>query len=132
GARSPACANPSPAPAPPTRPEPPPDVSETVGRYRLRAKIGAGAFGAVYRAHDPQLDREVALKLLKPSALGSPGAVERFRREAKAAARRLHPNIVPVHDAGQHAGRSFIASASIPAPPLSHLIPPDPTAPRLP
>src|SRR5262249_18724128 len=85
--------------------------------------IGAGAFGTVYRAHDPQLDREVALKLLKPSALGSATAVERFRREAKAAARMLHPNIVPVHDAGQHGSQSYIASAFIAGRPLSDLTP---------
>lgn len=104
---------------PPARPDEP----EAVGRYRLQTKVGAGAFGTVYRAHDPELDRDVALKLLKPSALGSVKAVERFRREARAAARMLHPNIVPVHDAGQHGAQFYIASAFIAGQPLADLIP---------
>src|SRR4051812_7208418 len=74
---------------------------EMVGRYQLQEKLGSGAFGTVYRAYDPQLDREVALKLLHPEALASPQAVERFRREARAAARMQHPHIVPVYDAGE-------------------------------
>src|SRR4051812_4322511 len=83
-------------------PAPPAAVGDlppsAVGRYQIRGRLGAGAFGTVYRAFDPQLDREVALKMLKAETLGSPRAVERFQREAKAAARMLHGNIVPVFD----------------------------------
>jgi serine/threonine-protein kinase len=95
----------------------------TVGRYELRERLGAGAFGAVYRAYDPQLEREVALKMLRQETLDSPEAVERFRREARAAARMLHPNIVPVYDAGQHGDDLFIASAFIAGGTLSALVP---------
>ncbi len=94
-----------------------------VGRYQTRAKLGAGAFGTVYRAYDPQLDREVALKLLKPEALSTPQAVARFQREARAAAKMLHPNIVPVFDAGKHGDSHYIASAFIAGTTLADLIP---------
>src|SRR5206468_2108278 len=77
----------------------------------------------VYRAYDPQLDREVALKVLRPEALASPQAVERFQREARAAAKMHHPHIVPVFDAGQHGADSFIASAFIQGRTLASAIP---------
>jgi WD40 repeat protein/serine/threonine protein kinase len=96
-----------------------------VGRYEVRAKIGRGAFGTVYRAYDPQLDREVALKLLHDEALASRQAVERFQREARTAARMHHPHIVPVHDFGRHDGRTFIVSALIPGRTLASGIPDD-------
>jgi len=89
------------------------DPLAVIGRYQVREKLGRGAFGTVYRAYDPQLDREVALKVLRPEALASPQAVERFQREARAAAKMHHPHIVPVHDAGQHGEKFFIASAFI-------------------
>jgi formylglycine-generating enzyme required for sulfatase activity len=94
-----------------------------IGRYSLVEELGRGAFGTVYRAYDPQLDREVALKVLRPEALASPQAVERFQREAKAAARLFHPNIVPVHDAGSDHGRFYIASALVAGCPLARRIP---------
>jgi TPR repeat protein/serine/threonine protein kinase len=94
-----------------------------IGRYQVRAKLGAGAFGTVYRAYDPQLDREVALKVLKPEALDTPQAVERFQREARAAARMLHPNIVPVFDAGACGDSHYIASAFIAGRSLAAAIP---------
>jgi TPR repeat protein/tRNA A-37 threonylcarbamoyl transferase component Bud32 len=99
-----------------------PDVTR-IGRYEVRAKLGSGAFGTVYRAYDPQLQREIALKVLRPEALASPRAVERFRREARAAARMLHPNIVLLHDAGEADGSFYIASTFIKGRPLSALIP---------
>src|SRR5262245_20375072 len=81
--------------------EPSSAVPRQIGRYRIRARLGTGAFGTVYRAYDPQLDREVALKVPHPGTLNSPKAVERFLREARSAARLRHPHIVPVYDAGQ-------------------------------
>ena len=84
-----------------------------IGRFTLRGRLGAGAFGEVYRAYDPQLDREVALKVAKPAALSTPERKQRFLREAKAAANLRHPNIVPLFDAGEADGHSFIASALI-------------------
>ena len=62
-----------------------------IGRFLIRARLGAGAYGAVYRAYDPQLDREVALKVPHPGTLENPKAVDRFLREAKAAAQLRHP-----------------------------------------
>ncbi len=103
---------------------------KVVSRYILRNELGSGAFGTVYAAYDPQLDREIALKILRPEAMQSPKAVERFQREAKAAARMLHPNIVPVYDAGQDQGLYFIASAFIQGQVLSHLIPENGLDPR--
>jgi hypothetical protein len=79
----------------------------------VRARLGAGAFGAVYRAYDPQLEREVALKVPHPGSLESPTAVERFLREAKAAARLRHPHIVPVYEAGSDHAHHYIATAFI-------------------
>jgi serine/threonine protein kinase len=99
------------------------DAPSVIGRYQILARLGAGAFGTVYRAYDPQLDRDVALKLLNPDAVSSPQAVERFQREARAAAKMLHPNIVPVHDAGSHGGAFYIASAFIAGRTLGDLIP---------
>src|SRR5262249_40553780 len=89
-----------------------------VGRYVLEAWMGEGAFGDVYKAVDPQLERHVALKIAKPASLTTPARRERFLGDAKAASRLRHPHIVPVYDAGvyddgQEGGRIFIASALV-------------------
>jgi uncharacterized protein (TIGR03066 family) len=94
-----------------------------VGRFVIRGKVGAGAFGTVYRAYDPQLDRVVALKVPNPGVMDTPKRVERFLREAKAAAGLRHPHIVPVFDAGQDGDRYYIATAFIDGKPLSEAIP---------
>ncbi|MCZ7685006.1 MAG: protein kinase [Sandaracinaceae bacterium] len=73
-----------------------------VGRFELRGRLGAGAMGIVYRAWDPKLDREVALKLVSPWMLSSPErARERLHAEARAMARLSHPNVAAVHEAGE-------------------------------
>ena len=79
-----------------------------VGRFQIRVALGEGGYGQVFRAYDPHLEREVALKVLKPNRLGQK-ALERFYREARAAARLDHPNIVALHDAGRDDGRCWIA-----------------------
>ncbi|HVS39253.1 MAG TPA: bifunctional serine/threonine-protein kinase/formylglycine-generating enzyme family protein [Gemmataceae bacterium] len=89
------------------------EMPTTIARYQVRELLGSGAFGAVYRAFDPQLERDVALKVLRPELTASTLAVERFLREAKAAARLRHPHIVPVHDAGRAGDVHYIASAFI-------------------
>jgi ABC-type oligopeptide transport system substrate-binding subunit/predicted Ser/Thr protein kinase len=76
-------------------------------RYRLEAEIGRGGMGSVYRAHDTLLDRSVAVKVLTEADVGSPGR-QRLLREAKAAARLNHPNIVSVYDAGTSDGVGFV------------------------
>ncbi len=69
-------------------------------RYDLGERIGAGAMGAVYRARDRELGRDVAVKLLQPGLFPSPAARTRFLREAEVLARIRHPNVVTVHDRG--------------------------------
>jgi predicted Ser/Thr protein kinase len=80
----------------------------TLGRYRIEHELGVGAIGAVHAAFDPDLERRVALKVLRRAA-ASDQARERLLREARAMARLAHPNVVTVHEAGTAAGRDFIA-----------------------
>jgi tRNA A-37 threonylcarbamoyl transferase component Bud32 len=91
-----------------------------VGRYRLLARIGAGGMGTVYRAHDPQLNRIVAVKL--PQFTGEPELqaqrIQRFQREARAAASVLHPHVCPIFDVGEQEGQPFIVMAFLDGPSL--------------
>jgi hypothetical protein len=88
------------------------DRPTQIGRFQVRALLGAGAFGMVYRAFDPNLGREVALKVPHPDRL-NPLATERFLREARTAARLRHPHLVPVFDVGSAGDQHYIASAFI-------------------
>jgi len=81
---------------------------EKVDRYTIAKRIGAGAMGTVYEAHDPELDRKVAIKVLRGA-----GSAERLRREAQMLAKLHHPNVVAVYDAGEHEGRTFVAMALV-------------------
>src|SRR5512135_978421 len=83
-----------------------PAVGETVGRYIVLGRLGEGGMGAVCLAYDPKLDRKVALKFLRR---GMSHWEQRLVREAQAMAHLPHPNIVPVHDVGEHNGLLFIA-----------------------
>ena len=85
-------------------------VSETVlsGRYRLESKLGSGGMSTVYLAKDEVLDRPVAVKLLHREISEEADQLERFRREARTAARLSHPNLVSVIDAGEDGGRPYI------------------------
>jgi serine/threonine-protein kinase len=78
------------------------------GRYRLIEKIGEGGMGTVYTAHDQELDRQVAVKLLAANLVNEADVVERFEREAKLTAKLDHPNIVPIYDVGRHENRPFL------------------------
>jgi tetratricopeptide (TPR) repeat protein len=80
----------------------------TVGRYVLLEQLGAGAMGVVYSAYDPELDRKLALKILR-GGRDSAATHDRLRREAQALARLSHANVVTVHDVGTHGGRVFVA-----------------------
>jgi eukaryotic-like serine/threonine-protein kinase len=90
----------------------------SVGRFQLREVLGNGGFGKVYLAFDPRVERDVALKLLKETN-PSERVMQRFFREARAAGRLDHPNLVTVHDAGLDDGRYWIASEYVKGPPLS-------------
>jgi serine/threonine-protein kinase len=83
-------------------------VGETLShRYQMVARVSGGGMGEVYRGHDLLLDRSVAIKVLQPSLASDPEIVERFRAEARAAARLNHPNIVHVHDWGCEDDRTY-------------------------
>jgi predicted Ser/Thr protein kinase len=77
--------------------------------YRIEAVAGRGGMGVVYRATQLGLDRTVALKVIASGLLGDARVRERFLREARAAAAIEHPNVIPIHASGEHAGRAFIA-----------------------
>ena len=88
------------------------DQFRTVGRYRLEALLGSGAMGEVYRAYDPVIERAVAIKIVRPELISGTGSEQwllRFRREARAAGRRFHPNIVAILDFGEDDGVPFFA-----------------------
>ena len=86
-------------------------MERTLGRYRIVDELGRGAMGAVYRALDPLIAREVAIKTLLPSLPEEVIAEvrERFLREARSAGRLNHPNIVTIYDVGEHEGTAYIA-----------------------
>ena len=75
-----------------------------LGTFQIRARIGAGGMGEVYRAHDLKLDRDVAIKILPPALVDDPSALARFEREAKAVAALSHPHILAIHDFGRESG----------------------------
>ena len=79
-------------------------IGTQLGKYQIQAEIGRGGMGAVYRGYDPLLDRYVAVKVLAPHLVWEKEFVERFLREARAAARLKHTNIVTIHDVGQEGG----------------------------
>jgi formylglycine-generating enzyme required for sulfatase activity/tRNA A-37 threonylcarbamoyl transferase component Bud32 len=86
------------------------DTGERLGRYLIIERVGNGAMGVVYGAYDPELDRKIALKLLKGREVGQEDAARaRLLREAKAMARLAHPNVIAVHDVGIFDGQVFLA-----------------------
>jgi serine/threonine protein kinase/tetratricopeptide (TPR) repeat protein len=84
-------------------------IGQTLGHYRVVAKIAAGGMGVVYRAYDEHLDREVALKVLPPGTISSDDSRKRFRHEAVALAKLNHPNIETVHEFGSQDGTDYLA-----------------------
>ena len=81
---------------------------ETIGRYRVTRLLGQGGMGVVYAAHDDRLDRPVAVKVIRPDALADASSLERFHREARAAARVSHPHICPLYELDEDNGRPFL------------------------
>ncbi len=95
---------------------------EKYGRYQLVEEIGRGSMGVVYKAYDPQIDRVLALKILRPDRVTSQAFVDRFLREARAIGRLSHPNIVTVYDTGEAHGTVYIAMEFLQGVPLSELM----------
>ncbi|EDM76959.1 serine/threonine kinase family protein [Plesiocystis pacifica SIR-1] len=89
-----------------------------VGRYRVESRLGAGGMGVVYRAHDPDLDRPVAVKLLHADAADDDRARARMQREARSLAKLSHPNVITVYDVGVEDQQVFVAMELVAGPDL--------------
>jgi hypothetical protein len=101
------------------------ETVRTIGRYRIEEWLASGAMGDVYRAYDPLIDRPVAIKLVRrelSEGSGSEQWLARFKREARAAGQRLHPNIVAILDCGEENGTPFLAMEFVDGPSLAGLL----------
>ncbi len=98
------------------------DAGDRFGRYEIRSSLGAGGMGEVFRAYDPRLDREVALKVIRADLNQHGIGRERFAQEARAASALNHSHIVTIHDVGEEQGRPFIVMELLEGQTLRHLL----------